>query len=53
MFNRADGLAEAVGASRTARTPLELVTTLKAPKAPAKQVEPARKAAPAKLRAVA
>ena len=53
VFNRADGLADAIGATRTARTPLDLVRSLKAPKAQAKQAEPARKAAPARLRAVA
>ena len=54
VFNRADGLAEAIGASRSARTPLTLVQTLCAPKAElvAKPVT-LRKAAPARLRAVA
>jgi methanogenic corrinoid protein MtbC1 len=47
VFNRADGLAEAVGATRFARTPRELVGTLEAT-APARS-----KARPARLRAVA
>jgi methanogenic corrinoid protein MtbC1 len=51
VFNRADGLAEAVGATRNARTPLDLVRTLQAPSATARQT-PA-KARPARLRAVA
>jgi len=53
VFNRADGLAEAVGASRVARTPLDLVQSLKALKAPSSKAEPTRRAAPARLRAVA
>jgi hypothetical protein len=53
VFNRADGLAESIGASRTARTPLDLVRSLKAPRAEASRVPPARKAMPARLRAVA
>ena len=56
VFNRADGLAEAIGASRFARTPLSLVDTLKAPKAEAAsrpQARAARTASRERLRAVA
>ena len=52
VFNRADGLAEAIGATRSARTPLELVRGLQAPASVAERAAPA-KARPARLRAVA
>jgi methanogenic corrinoid protein MtbC1 len=51
VFNRADGLAEAVGATRSARTPLDLVRILQAPSTAARQTPP--RARPARLRAVA
>jgi methanogenic corrinoid protein MtbC1 len=52
VFNRADGLAEAIGATRSARTPLDLVRSLQAPAPVAERQAPA-KARPARLRAVA
>ncbi len=44
VFNRADGLAEAIGATRFARTPMELVRALAAPPAAARHAigEPRR-----------
>jgi methanogenic corrinoid protein MtbC1 len=52
VFNRADGLAEAIGVSRSARTPLDLVRTLQAPAPATAQAKPAA-ARPARVRAVA
>ena len=52
VFNRADGLAEAIGVSRSARTPMDLVRTLQAP-APAKAEAKPAAARPARVRAVA
>lgn len=49
VFNRADGLAEAIGATRFARTPLELVEALERPAAVAK----APAARSSRMRAVA
>jgi methanogenic corrinoid protein MtbC1 len=49
VFNRADGLAEAIGATRFARTPLELVEALGRPAAE----DRARQAPVRRLRAVA
>ncbi len=49
VFNRADGLAEAIGASRFARTPLSLVDALQASKAQAAS-KPAARATATKAR---
>ena len=52
VFNRAEGLAESIGVSRSARTPLDLVRTLQTPAAIKVQAKQAT-TRPARMRAVA